>query len=36
MNEESAKILKAATAQFPMEVTYKNIVLGVVDLSTSS
>ena len=33
MNEESSKILKSATSQFPMEVNYKKIVLGVVDLN---
>ena len=36
MNEESARILSEATSQYPMEVTYKNIVLGVVDLNTES
>ena len=36
MSDETTKILNEATAEFPMEVTYKNIVLGVVDLNTES
>lgn len=32
MSDETAKLLNAATKQFPMEVSYKDIVLGVVDL----
>ena len=35
-SDGSAEILSSATADYPMEVTYKNIVLGVVDLSTES
>lgn len=36
LSEESARILAEATAKYPMTVKYKNIVLGVVDLSTES
>ena len=32
-SEEASKILKDAREAYPMEVTYKNIVLGVVDLA---
>lgn len=35
-SDGSAEILSSAAAEYPMEVTYKNIVLGVVDLSTES
>ena len=33
LSDGSAKILKEATDTYPMEVTYKDIVLGVVDLA---
>ena len=33
MDDVSAKILKDAKDQYPMEVDYKKIVLGVVDLN---
>lgn len=33
LNDASNEILSNATAQYPMEVTYKNIVLGVVDMN---
>lgn len=35
-SDGSTKILEDATAAYPMEVTYKNIVLGVVDLGKES
>lgn len=36
ISDGSNEILNNATAQYPMDVTYKNIVLGVVDLSEES
>ena len=36
LQEEAGKIVEDATARYPMEVEYKKIVLGVVDLSTAS
>lgn len=36
MADESAKILKEATTEYPLEVNYKKIVLGLVDLSKQS
>lgn len=32
LNEQSAKLLEDVVAQFPMEVTYENIALGVVKM----
>ena len=34
LNEESAKLLANATKEYPMEVNFKDIVLGVVDLKS--
>lgn len=36
MSEEAAKIVTEATSKYPISVNYKNIVLGVVDLSSDS
>lgn len=33
MNEQSAKLLDSIVAEYPMEVAYENIALGVVDLA---